>query len=527
MNSVLNNMLKVRIWADGLFRYRCLWMAVSFAAGILISEQHQPDVRAVLFGSAASAALCAFFRKKNSLFFILMVVSFFLLGILHCRAVSFLPADHIERIFRKEGRGITAVSGIVTGDVKKNSGKTLSQVFELQAKEVFYMNGYSRRTQGRILARVFAPAEVHPGDFIKLSGTLHAPHDFKMGHKGSYQEYLRQNGIYLILTVGKKGSVEQREDGRGRWIFIRARETIKSVLDRYLPVFESGILKAVLIGDRTGVSYETRQVFLATGTAHVLAISGLHMGVIMGIFLVCAGFLPVPFRVKYCLAAVLMAAYMPLAGARASVLRSGIMAGLFLFSVISERRFCSLNILGLAGLLILLFRPLDLYAAGFQLSFSATAALILFSDPFFRFFKKLFKDLPDWITQTFCVSLAAWLGTSGLVLYHFGTVTPAGLVANLCAVFLMAVMIGLGLMLVVFGVMQVPFLPQVIAADLRVVVNVLMSAISWISRLPMGHFTNVEINDALCLGYYGILAAAGLGLAFLKARKPSDMRGLS
>jgi competence protein ComEC len=527
MNRAMRYGLSIKTLADFFCRYHCLWIAGAFAFGILFNEACRPHLFVAIGGSAVSGLCCGIFHKKDNVFFVLMLVVFFFLGMLHCRAVCFLPDDHIYQVFNRDRLKMVSLKGIVIDDVKINKDKRPHMTFYFDVKEISYLKDHFHSVSGKIMVRSFIKADVQSGDRLTVSGKMHLPHDFKMGQAGSYKEYLKQNGIYLMITVGREGEIEKIGNARAESFFLYLRERIKNVFDEYLPEFESGFLKAILIGDRTGISNETRNLFVVTGTAHVLAISGLHMGIILGVFLVCTGILSAGLRTKYFLAVFLMVIYMPLAGGRASVMRSGIMAGLFLFSLISERRFCSLNILGLAAFLILLFRPLDIYAVGFQLSFSATAALIVFSDQFCRFLKIYIFVYGDWLHQAFSISLAAWLGVAGLVLYHFGTVTPVGLLANFFVVFLMAVLLTLGLMLVAFGFLQADLLAEIVAADIQVMMNILMRSVGLMSEIPFGHFENIFFGSTAGLIYYAVLIFSGVWLLWQKARKPSDMRGLS
>lgn len=516
-------------WTERLWINHCLWIFCAFAGGIAVGPMIPLIWLMALSGPMISLMVFFILRAKNRVFFVWMLIAFFFLGALRYQVVAFLPVDHIAHVFAEEGQGDVFVEGRVIGDVKARSDQQPRSIFYIEVDRLSYRYGQERTVTGKILVRSFLDCLVESGDRVGISGRLHLPYDFPMGVRGSYRAYLKHNDVHVILTVSKKGSIERKENEHGAYGgIVHIRERVKEIINSYLPSRAAGILKAILIGDRTGISNDVRDLFVCTGTAHVLAISGLHMGIMTMIFFIFAGMLPVPLKIKYCIVAAVMIAYMPLAGYRASVLRSGIMVGLFLVSVMIERRFCSLNVLGAAGFLILLFHPMDASSVGFQLSFSATGALIVFAGPFGCFFRNRMPWLSDWIIPSLSVSLSAWLGVAGLVLFHFGMMTPVGLLANFCVVPMMTLVISLGLALVLFGFFHFNALAGVIAIDIEVVMGLMMRISGCLSLLPIGHVSGLSFSMAACLGYYIVLVAWAGGISRKREiRKPSDMRGLS
>ena len=506
-----------RVWGQVF-----LWLFIAFGLGIICNEAFRP----VFWVSAAGSGLsfCCVWVLRFRADKISAVVLFFFLGMLYCRAFCYLPREHIYNMFRYQHYRDAVVQGRVRGDVKR-SGLHGRQTFYFDVERISQGKGRGIAAEGKVLVRLFQEINVRPGGRLRIHGKLHRPHDFQIGGRMSYRTFLRRRGVYLVLTAGKRSSVvilNTQQDILDSVLLFR--EHFKQAFDEYLPPFESRMMKAVLLGDRAEISRRTRDLFAKTGTAHILAISGLHMGIIVLVFLTVLGCLPVPLKGRYILAVMFLAAYVPLAGGRVSVVRSAVMVSVFLCSFIVERRFCSFNALGLAGLMILLIHPLDVYFIGFQLSFLAVGALILFTQPVYAFLKTKFPAFLNSVIQMFCVSFAAWLGVLGLVLYAFGMITPIGLIANLAAVSFMAGIIALGLLLAMFSLLEWACLARVIALDLQVLIRWLMYCVDRLGQIPYGHFSRMRVGAALCLLYYMLLILLAGWIAWRGIKRPPEIR---
>lgn len=495
------------------------WIFAAFSLGIVLNEEVRPCVWVGFCGAVCSMAALSFCRHYAKFVFIALL-SFVFLGMLYCRAASCFPKDHIYYAVKSIDRKQTAFIGQVISDVKKVKALGGYRSFEFLLKWMQRQDGQERAVQGKVLVRSFLDVNIKPGDVLEIRGTIHRPFDFSSGNF-SYQEYLQRRRIYLMISVGKKGVVRILETDKGFYVMVRER--IKFIFDQYLPGFDAGILKAVIVGDRSGIGQRAREVFANTGTAHILAISGLHMGIILMIFLLVLGFFPLSQNVKFVMAIVLLGVYLPIAGGRVSVLRSGIMSALFLYSFILERRLCSLNALGVAGLIILMINPLDLYTIGFQLSFSAVASLIVFYGDAQNICRKLFHRFHGVITQALSASLCAWLGVVGWIIYYFGLFVPVGIIANVVIVMLMPLLIAAGLLLVIVGLLQFQWLASIFAVNIQIVLRMMVYVVCVAEKIPFGHVSGIEITARECGLYYSVLVAMVV-LKILK--KPPKIRRL-
>jgi competence protein ComEC len=208
---------------------------------------------------------------------------------------------------------------------------------------------------------------------------------------------------------------------------------------------------AIMTGDRAGMGQDTLKALRATNLAHLLAISGLHMGLLTAfvfttfrLFLTAMPWLGlrVPVKKLAALMALLVAAgYLALSGGNVATERAFVMVAVALLAVVADRRVISLRAVAMAATIVLFLRPEALLGPGFQMSFAATAALVAVFG-WLRDAKISFG--PDWAKPVVAVvisSAVAGAATAPIAAAHFNQISHFGLIANLLSVPLMGVLV--------------------------------------------------------------------------------------
>lgn len=328
-----------------------------------------------------------------------------------------------------------------------------------------------------------------PGDIIHASAYVRTPHTVTNPGAFDYARYLRRQGIsgqaYVAARHWTNAPPGAKEAVPLALRFARYRQELVDRYARHLDERQHSIVAAMTLGDKRGLDREIREAFSATGTSHVLALSGLHLGVLFAMYswLVLRGIRRRPLRLVACLVGIgLLWGYVLLAGAPLSLVRSAIMFTLWQLADCLYREHSSLNHLALAALLILLFTPASLFDVGFQLSFLSVFFILLLS-PHFPAPAAVKKSRVLRVVYGWAViSLVAQSGTMPLVAYYFHTVTLVGCLANILVIPLVYVILAAALLFLLF-----PFGSHATVWLLSGSVSILDRVTSVLSALPFSH----------------------------------------
>jgi len=361
--------------------------------------------------------------------------------------------------------------------------------YRVHLKQLTYKDSLPVRVTGT--ARITLYQSENPfrvGDRLRIHRIkLKRPRNFKNPGRFDYVHYTRSQGIDVLGGVSKTKYVERLGTvPLGTFTALRGtiRERMLAFFDRHLPENSAALLKAMLLGEKHFLSEDLRQVYIDTGLAHLMAVSGLHIGFVAGAcFLILyplVFFLLWKFRSQWallgygrkivallCVFPVLF--YMFLVGSKISALRAGVMILVYLFAVLINREKHLLNALLVAAFLILIWNPEAVVGPGFLLSFGALLTIVLAIEfmenrsgdaldqlgeaPWYRRLPKPRLSEASWSTRfydvlqsTVFITLAALLGTLPILIYFFNHISIGGIFLNLLLVPLTAVLIPLGLL---------------------------------------------------------------------------------
>jgi competence protein ComEC len=245
---------------------------------------------------------------------------------------------------------------------------------------------------------------------------------------------------------------EPVQEGDGLWL-ARLRHDMAAGIEKRIGGEAGAFAAAVSTGDRSAMSLETTQHLRASNLAHLLAISGLHMGLLTGAVFVAARIglnlwpsaaLRLPVKKIAALVALLAgAAYLALSGGSVSTLRAFVMVGIMYVALLIDRRAITLRAVAIAALIILLLRPEELLGPGFQMSFAATIALV----GVYARWPRVGRWLPQRLRPVAAVvfsSFVAGAATAPFAAAHFNLFPRYGLLANVLSVPVMGAVVAPG-----------------------------------------------------------------------------------
>lgn len=427
------------------------------------------------------------------------------------------------------------------------SGKTVYQPERGEAWEACYAVGKvqllsdsKQAVSGKFLIRFQELVPLRYGKHLTLTGVLRQPQAQRNPGGFDYQAYLvRQNVFGIIdnkglLRIGKQGGFPPL-----RWIEslrLRTERVIDSAYSRLEtpptstlaletpPREHAQLLKGILLGKRSDVPSETLDIFRNSGTFHVLAVSGLHVGLIAAFcyfgLMYALSMFRMPQKIFCLLTIVAILIYACLVGFRPSVFRASLMAILFLFATVIDRDADLFNLLAVAALVLLLLNPTQVWDVGFQLSFVAVTAIVYFVPKMEKPLRKLWDTqeygdsrLPikfrnaavKWLVLSYFVAFAAQLGTGLLIAFHFFRAYPLGVIAGPFAVGLVSLIVAVGIVSVCAGFVWLP-LAKLLAFVNYGIISIFFKLIgifgqAWgVMKLTPPTFGFFAIYIALCLG---------------------------
>lgn len=295
------------------------------------------------------------------------------------------------------------------------------------------------------------------------------------------QSRIREGTTFVASWKWRKKQVSLKRLSyldRTRLVFLKCRHRLLVRLSEQGMAGEQyAIVAAMALGDKSTLTQELRDIYSVTGASHVLALSGLHLGII---YVMLSFFLS--GKRWQILSQILMIlgiwAFAFLVGLPVSVVRSATMLSVYALFSLGHRDRMSLNTLAFTAMLILMLNPLSLFDVGFQLSFAAVTAILLlvplFEGVFARKYLQEHRTI-RWLWGMVTVSCAAQIGVAPLIAYYFGRFSTLFLLTNFIVI--------PAATLILYGSLVALIVPS-IASLLIYMVTALNTALAWIASIP-------------------------------------------
>ncbi|MCT4621179.1 MAG: DNA internalization-related competence protein ComEC/Rec2 [Marinisporobacter sp.] len=323
------------------------------------------------------------------------------------------------------------------------------------------------------------------GKRIRIYGTFLEPQKRRNPKMFDYNMYLKGRKIYGILY----GDVNRiKIIGQGNISsLIRGANFIKynivCTVSKVLPRREGGIFLGILLGDKDKLDIDVYETFKKVGVAHVLAVSGLHVGIIyMYIQKLLKKF---SVTVKTITILAILSFYVIITGCAPSVSRAVSMACILILAPLLNRRYDSLSAIAIVGLIFLIINPFYLFELGFQLSFIATFTIILF-------YKSILSKLKfkfEFIRKALAISMAAQIGIIPVVAYHLNYISLGAFIVNIPIVMIVGIIVPIGIMMVFIGSVSAS-IGSILGWIVSWLIKIMISLSMLIEAIP---YSNIEV----------------------------------
>jgi competence protein ComEC len=318
--------------------------------------------------------------------------------------------------------------------------------------------------------------------------------------QGIYQQVFLQPGDYILLPAKNQTWLKH--------FLFTTREKVLHVITTYIPgEKEAGLAEALLVGYKDDLDKTLVQSYSNTGVVHIIAISGMHLGLIYWLLSILLSPLKKRKQTKWAAPLLVIAGlwlFSLLAGGGPSILRSAVMFSCIVIGESVERKTFIYNSLAASAFILLCINPFWLWDAGFQLSYTAVLSIVIFMKPIYDWF--YFKNkMIDGIWKLMAVTLAAQVLTTPVSMYHFHQFPVYFLITNLLAVPLSSLVVLLEIVL--SAIAFIPVLAKPVGIILHWLIYAMNSFVEYIENLPFSLWNNMQLNTLQLVLLYGLITA--------------------
>lgn len=518
-----------------LHQYPYIRLIIPWIAGVFCGERFFRDTLELYWGVLAfclfaCAVFSFYFLKRRSLRWCFGVAVFALcftggwIGITWQLKQTVYPFPEKEIVYR-----------VVLTDTPKAKERTFlcpvllkerydsTGVYHVGRKAILYLQHdsatvrLSAGNQSSVTTPVSVVDQLQSGDELLVSSRISPPVNGKNFDEFDYARYLMHKEIsgtgYVASgkwTLLSSGPTSLYENISSIGLISSIRLTANSYREKVLSLYrrlgfcgdQLAVLSALTVGDKTELSESIRESYSIAGASHVLALSGLHIGLLYALLL----FLLLPLAktgiagriLRPILIILLLWAFAFFTGFSPSVVRSVCMFSILALGVLFSRRSLTLNTLAATAWVMLFYNPVWLFDVGFQLSFLAVASILLFQKPIYRLFP-VKSRVGKYVWGIMSVSVAAQLGTAPLVMFYFSRFSTHFLLTNLVVIPLVTIILYSAVLLLLLTPLS--SIQSFIADAVKALLDGLNIFVRWIEQLPYASIDGIWLYpvEVLCI----------------------------
>lgn len=499
-----------------------IFVFIALIVGIISGSYLNMSLNTLLTATIMTLLLILICVRKqffqSSLLLILIFV--FLLGAFNIKMRTYFPERNGD-ILQYIGQGKVTLEGVVVEPPVYYPEKNvlLVKCFRtIKNNSHFPVSG---------MLRLSVPPDIifDYGDFIRIRTTLKKIRSFQNPGSFNYERFMALQGIYVSGYIQNRSEIILLRSNDGGWMKAKLesfRRYLRKIIHDHSSSPQKEIIEAMILGNKSSIPSEIREVFGRTGTSHILAISGLHIGMVAAIaffffFLILKSseYVMLRFNVVKSAAAfafLVVLLYAFIAGMGVTVTRATIMAFVFLMALLWSKQREFYSTLALAGFIILIITPQSLFDVSFQLSFMSVLAIIYIVPRFnilmpgwISIFPERTHGVVRYLHIMIIVCMAATIGTLPLIMYYFDRVSFITIIANLIAVPILGTLTLALLMLFILVSLFSATLSGYLLKLASFFVQFSINAIKQLSAIPWSSLSVTKPNMAEILLFYFLI----------------------
>ncbi len=477
----------------------CLW----FCLGIVMANYKSEFSIYIVSSLVVFSAVFTLLLKTHKSFIInaLIISSGFLLFLLHQPSAQQSYLSHklnSERFY------------IGTIDAEPKAGKSIRTRIKISLSADSCLQW--RPTTGNIVAYIredSLSASINIGQSILFKGLPSRIQKNQNPLAFDFQRYMNYQGVeYQIFLNPDSWKIIKEPERSFKNLTSNLRQYCINTLDKYIANEDNkAIASAMLLGYRNNLSEEIYTAYTDTGAVHVLAVSGLHVGIVNMLLLYCLIFLPKRRRWASIIKALLTISgiwlFAFLTGAAPAVLRASVMFSLFTLGRIFLPKMNSYNILGSSALILLLYNPFLLFQGSFQFSYLALLSILYFQPKINKWYRPRFwLDRQIWGLLT--VAISAQILVFPVTIYYFHKFAASFWISGIAVIGLAFVIIALGILVLISSAVS-DIATQWIAWSLERILHLFVGIIKNIQKLPYSSLDDLWLSESQMYILYAAL----------------------
>jgi competence protein ComEC len=486
-----------------VLKYPIILIAICFGLGIVIQNYTHLSFTTLLFSSIISFVifLLLFLKNRNQntkkIFFGL--VTYFLIVSIGSLSLYIHQDLNVKNHYSNlEIEEKNNSKGLVIEELKSN---------EYYTKFIVKIDSFNhQKSSGKLLVYFSKknPDNLFIGDLVSFNSEVkpivknYNPDTF------DYANYMEnQNVFHQIKCFENDYFIGNKVKNFTFYINELRKKLVHSFDAHHFSVRTKSIINALLLGQKQQIDSETLNDYKNAGVVHILAISGLHIGIIYAFFNFIFGFLN---RVKHgktvklVIIILLLWLFALISGMSASITRSVMMFSVIAFGTFLNRKNFMFNAIAASLLILLIYNPLLIFDVGFQLSYAAVISILLFQ-PFYQKFYYSKNKIVVYITDLFLISLTAQLGVLPLMLLYFKQVPTLFLLANFVVIPVATAVLIIGIVVLFLNFVYLP-LALIIGKVISFLVEFMNYYIHWLSSFQDYVIKNITFTPFLTVGLY-------------------------
>lgn len=415
-----------------------------------------------------------------------------------------------------------------------------SSSFYMKLLDVKTGSGWTK-VAGKIRVQVDEPVlDIRAGDYIQAYCWLNRFEPPSNPGEFDIQKYLARKNIFVAASIRSRDAIEPPQPHPGG-TFVKFKRHLQEIASRALlgemdvENENYALLQALTLGYRTQIDSRTYRAFQETGLLHFISLSGMNFMIVIGVvWWLCkiAGLMK-PARALVCLFAAVM--FLLVVPPQPPATRAAIMSSVFCASFFFRRKSSPYNSLALAAIILLLIRPTSLFEADWQLSFAAVLGILLFTPPILNWifektidrlreekqrhlFLRIVSKATAAVITTFVVSLAAWLATAGILLYHFYTLNYLTSIWTVLVSPLIAI-VSIAGYLKIFLSLVLPHTAGLLYVIIKPSAEALIGIVKTIASWNISHISIGLVSPAIVIGYHALLLLALAPMRWLLVKR--------